>query len=352
VIYIGDGLATSGEIGGQRLQAALRRSLATSRARLFTVAVGGEANHGFLDALAHAGGGRSLRVGTSEEAGSRALELVAALKTPTVTDFELDAGAGLDEVFTSADGKVSWGGELMLLARSHHDLPSKVKVKGRLGGQAFEKSYSVSEEKESVAALVPRFWAAAYMNKILGEVGGADEQRGTLVKLGLDYGLMTPFTSFLALESEQAYAAQGIARKKQPGSGRLAANRPEPKAKDGIFVQKNVMEEGKMGDKARRLVEDEQAAPEPSALVARAAPPPAAATAAPPVEVQLKAVASGKAEAVGGLYKRKGSVDGLAIAEKRAASSPDNRLDMGSSVALRGSGGRGFPPKRDRKSVV
>ena len=53
VIYIGDGLATSGEIGGQRLLATLRRSLATSRARLFTVAVGGEANYGFLDALAH-----------------------------------------------------------------------------------------------------------------------------------------------------------------------------------------------------------------------------------------------------------------------------------------------------------
>lgn len=226
VVYIGDGIATSGEIGGKRLQATLRRGLATSRARLFTVAVGGEANHAFLDALAHAGGGRSLRVGSADEAGSRALELVAALKTPTVTDFEIDAGAGLDEVFTSADGKVSWGGELTLLARSHHDLPSTVKVRGRLGGQPFEKSYSVAREDDAVAALVPRLWAAANMNKILGESSGVDEQRGTLVKLGLDFGLMTPFTSFLALESEQAYGAQGIQRKHQPGSARLAASAP------------------------------------------------------------------------------------------------------------------------------
>jgi tetratricopeptide (TPR) repeat protein len=279
VIYIGDGLATSGEIGGHRLQAALRRSLATSRARLFTVAVGGEANHGFLDALAHAGGGRSLRVGTAEEAGSRALELVAALKTPTVTDFELDAGAGLDEVFTSADGKVSWGGELTLLARSHHELPSTVKVKGRLGGVAFEKSYSVSEEKESVAALVPRFWAAAAMNKILGEVGGADEQRGTLVKLGLDYGLMTPFTSFLALESEQAYAAQGIARKQQPGSARLAEKRPE--SADEAVAEKKVAykgESGKMGDRGRAgrpaFAAKPAALAEPAVAMPPAAPPP------------------------------------------------------------------------------
>jgi Ca-activated chloride channel family protein len=281
VIYIGDGIATSGEIGGARLQAVLRRSLATSRARLYTVAVGGEANHGFLDALAHAGGGRSLRVGTAEEAGSRALELVAALKTPTVTDFEVDAGAGLDEVFTSADGKVSWGGELTLLARSHHDLPRQVKVKGRLGGQVFERSYSVRQEDARVAGLVPRLWATAFMNKILGEVGIADEQRGTLVKLGLDYGLMTPFTSFLALESEQAYAAQGIARKRQPGSPRLVAQ-TESAEKEEVAEKKAVAKDHRVGRKGGGVFDSlfgrDEAAPAvadrfASAPVAAPAPP-------------------------------------------------------------------------------
>ncbi|HJX52039.1 MAG TPA: VIT and VWA domain-containing protein, partial [Polyangia bacterium] len=267
VIYIGDGLATSGEIRGERLQASLRRSLATSRARLFTVAVGGEADHGFLDALAHAGGGKSLRVGNAEEAGSRALELVAAFKTPTITDFQLDAGAGLDEVFTSADGKVSWGGELVLLARSHHDLPGQVKVKGRLGGQPFEKSYAVEEEDEAVAALVPRLWAAANMKKILGEGGGADDRRGTLVKLGLDYGLMTPFTSFLALESEQAYAAQGIARKHTSAFGRLAT----AEKKEATEESDRAMLKGRAGEP-----------PAPTLAVAPAAPAPS-----PPAEAEV-----------------------------------------------------------------
>jgi Ca-activated chloride channel family protein len=255
VIYIGDGLATSGQLGGERLQASLRRSLSTSRARLFTVAVGGEANHGFLDALAHAGGGKNLRVDNAEEAGNRALELVAALKTPTLTDLQLDAGAGLDEVYISADGKISWGSELILLARSHHDLPGRVKVKGSLGSQPFEKSYSVEEEDESVDNLVPRLWAAAAMKKILGEAGGADEQRGTLVKLGLDYGLMTPFTSFLALESEQAYAAQGIQRKHQPGSGRLTSVAKDSKNVGDevatVPAKKHAGESGKMGSQGR-----------------------------------------------------------------------------------------------------
>jgi tetratricopeptide (TPR) repeat protein len=238
-----------------------------------------------------------------------------------VTDFELDAGAGLDEVFTSADGKVSWGGELMLLARSHHDLPSKVKVKGRLGGQAFEKTYSVNEENEAVAALVPRFWAAAAMNKILGEVGGVDEQRGTLVKLGLDYGLMTPFTSFLALENEQAYAAQGIARKQQPGRARLAANRVEPKDTDRLYAMKGPVEE-EASEKERALRSGRMAAKpmglsEPAAAVARSravAMPPSAAMPRPTDE-QFDA-----SEALGGLIGT-GSGKQLKRAEISAAKS-------------------------------
>ena len=343
VIYIGDGIATSGEINGPRLQTALRRSLATSRARFFTVAVGGEANFGFLDALAHAGGGRGLRVGTAEEAGSRALELVAALKTPTVTDFELDAGAGLDEVFTSAYGKVSWGGELTLLARSHHDLPSKVKVKGRMGGQPFDKSYSVEEEKESVAALVPRFWAAAYMNKILGEVGGADEQRGTLVKLGLDYGLMTPFTSFLALESEEAYAAQGIARKQQPGSGRLVAKQPEAKAEEVVAKEKHAAESGKMGLHALRGPKDnDELRAQPAAAVPTAAP-------APPTEAE----ASGKAEAAGRFVAMKSASGRMGERAKRGGVSIDDVLKSASDgPQAQGAGGHGRPPQLAKPALA
>lgn len=335
VIYIGDGLATSGEINDERLQASLRRSLATSRARLFTVAVGGEADHGFLDALAHAGGGKSLRVGNADEAGGRALELVAALKTPTITDFQLDAGAGLDELFTSADGKVSWGGELVLLARSHHDLPSQVKVKGRLGGLPFEKSYAVEEEDESVAALVPQLWAAANMKKILGEGSGADEQRGTLVKLGLDYGLMTPFTSFLALESEQAYAAQGIARKRSPVFGRLAASdKKEATEESDRFVQ--------MG----RQVAGEP--PAPTLAVAPAAPAPS-----PPAESEaignlkgLRGIGLGGPPSPTGKLMAAAAPTLRAMPAKIAATRP--RADLSRSDAL----ATGAPEARRSASTV
>ncbi|MBX3127017.1 MAG: FecR domain-containing protein [Polyangiaceae bacterium] len=219
LVYVGDGLATSGVMTGEQLIERLRRALGTSRARLFSVGVGTDAAHALLGELARAGGGIPLRVDEAEQTTARALELAAAIKTPTLTDLELDLGAGLDEPFSTAAGKVSRGSEVVVLARTHHDLPRKVTVRGRLGGEKFEKEYDVKRDDSVVGAFVPRLWAAEYVRRLLGAAPDPEQERGRIVALGLEYGLMTPFTSFIALESESAYQRMGIPRRRSPLRG-------------------------------------------------------------------------------------------------------------------------------------
>ena len=216
IVYVGDGLATSGEVDGDALAERLRRSLAGSRARLFTVAVGREVDLALLTRLARVGGGKLLRVEEPAEAVVRALELAGALKTPTITDLQVDLGEGLDDVFVNAEGKLSRGQELVLLGRTHHDLPEQVTIRGRFGGEAFEKTYEVKLDDDSIATqLVPRLWAHAYVQQLLSDARGLEAVRGKVLGLGLEFGLMTPFTSFLALENESAYARQGITRRQR-----------------------------------------------------------------------------------------------------------------------------------------
>lgn len=227
VVYVGDGIATSGEMTGEQLIERLRRALSTSRARLFTMAVGAEANHTLLGELARAGGGDTFRVDESDQTTAQALSLTAAIKEPTITDFEIDLGAGLDEPFVSSSGKVSKGAEVVVLARTHHDIPDEVKVRGRVGGKDFEKTYEVRDGSGVVAAFVPRLWAAEYVRRLLGAAAGPDAERGRIAALGIEYGLMTPFTSILALESEWAYKRMGIQRTRSPLRGvRLGALTP------------------------------------------------------------------------------------------------------------------------------
>lgn len=218
IVYVGDGIATSGETTAEKLVERLRRALSTSRARLFTVGVG-DANQGLLNALARAGGGQAFAVEAADQATERALRLASALKAPTITELDIDFGAGLDEVFLTANGKVTRGDEVILLARTHHDLPTSVKVKGRVGGKTFEVEHRISLESTASASLVPRLWAAEYIRRTLGGADNPEDVRGKVTNIGIEYGLMTPYTSFLALESEAAYYQQGIQRRNSPLRG-------------------------------------------------------------------------------------------------------------------------------------
>ncbi|MEZ4453698.1 MAG: VIT domain-containing protein [Nannocystaceae bacterium] len=225
VVYIGDGRATSGERSGDALAEHLRRSMTGSRARLFTIGVGASVDAAILGRLARVGGGESLRVEAPEQAVMRALELSGALKTPTITDLSLGLGEGLDDVFVNQTGKLSRGQELVLLARTHHDLPETVTIRGRLGGESFEREVKLERHRDLLDDLVPRLWAATFIERLLGDSRGPEAVRGKILSLGLEYGLMTPYTSFLALENEWAYAQQGIQRRQRPfGAHRLTAD--------------------------------------------------------------------------------------------------------------------------------
>jgi Ca-activated chloride channel homolog len=211
VAYIGDGRPTVGETTAVEFAERLRRSLGDSRARLFTIAVGADANYPLLERAALIGGGRAFRIDTPEQTVQEALRFAGAVKTPTITELSIGAGAGLDQVFSTAAGKVSEGDEVVILARTHHQLPDKITIKGRLGGKPFEKSYATDVHHGDDYGFVPFLWARLYLERLMGE--GADENRGNIISLGLMYALMTPYTSFLVLESDAAYAAQGIQRR-------------------------------------------------------------------------------------------------------------------------------------------
>ena len=213
IVYVGDGAPTSGETSSDALMDRLRRSLTGARARFFSVGIGADARHELLGQLARTGGGQHFRIDEAEQTTTAALRLTSAIKTPTLTDVELDVGAGLDQPFYSSTGKLSRGEELVLFARTHHPLPSKLKVKWRAGGQDKATEYPVAIESGITTSLVPRLWASEYVRRLLGSGASADDNRGKVLELGVEYGLMTPYTSILALDSEASYARQGVIRR-------------------------------------------------------------------------------------------------------------------------------------------
>ena len=74
------------------------------------------------------------------------------------------------------------------------------------------------------ASFVPRLWAAEFVRRLMGSGTATDDNRSQILQLGVEYALITPFTSSLALDSEASYARQGIQRKQSRVRGvRLSA---------------------------------------------------------------------------------------------------------------------------------
>src|SRR5262249_43436483 len=86
-----------------------------------------------------------------------------------------------------------------------------------LGAKQFAAEHAITAEAGVAASLVPRLWASEYIHRLLGS--NAETHRAEVLGLGLEYGLITPFTSSLALDSEAAYAQQGVRRKSSPLRG-------------------------------------------------------------------------------------------------------------------------------------
>jgi tetratricopeptide (TPR) repeat protein/Mg-chelatase subunit ChlD len=311
IVYVGDGLATVGEMTSSTLAERLKRSMGDSRARLFTIAVGENADLGVLDRLARIGGGRGFRIDTPEQTVQEALRFVGFVKTPTITDLAVDLGSGLDQAFSTVEGKISEGEEVVLLSRSHHELPKEIKVSGKLGVKSFETGYKLKVEEGEEYGYLPALWAGMYLRDLMEK--GLEENRGTIISLGLNYFLMTPFTSFLVLESDQAYAEAGIERRRglvqQPMQALEMMKSPPPPSADD---EQKKMSEAPKAEEYRDEMEDVSERSTESMAASGAAAPSAA---PPPPPVMSAKTASGPS----GMKKRYSSSDADEFKGKDAA---------------------------------
>ena len=347
LVYVGDGAPTSGETGSDALVGRLRRSLTGSRARFFAIGTGADAHHELLARLARAGGGQYVRVDESGQTTSQALRLTSAIKTAAITDVSIDLGAGLDQPMYSATGKLSRGEELVLVARTHHPLPPQVSVHGRIAGKDFDEKYDVKVDTTSVtASLVPRLWAAEYVRRLMGSGNAEDDNRSQILQLGVEYGLITPFTSSLALDSEGSYARQGIQRRHSRVRGVKLSAITSPAEEDNLLrglllpgpsptmmgcsksSATSDSEPGEYKASARTepaggMNDPTAAAPSPAAV----SPPTIAATAAPAPSV------AGPGGLPNGVVVMRSPEDGNAVAEE--SSQPSRRAAPAAKPAAR-----------------
>ncbi|MBX3270432.1 MAG: AgmX/PglI C-terminal domain-containing protein [Sandaracinaceae bacterium] len=188
VLYLGDGLPTTGALDAT----ALRATLATLDAppRYYGLAIGDGANLGLLRRLfdGHAEG-----VHERTEAARAVMQLLADAAQPTLRGVAVDLGENVERVYPRPPILVANGAHLRLVGRLVGEMPPQVTVRGHLDGQAFERTLNVRQGIVDDDGDVRRRWGQNRLAELIDEDAG----REAMVDLGLRFGLVSPWTSLV-----------------------------------------------------------------------------------------------------------------------------------------------------------
>ncbi len=188
VIYLGDGMPTTGALDATGIERAL--DAIDPPPRFFALGVGDGAN---LDLLRALFGDDARAVRARSAAARTAMELLAEAARPTLRGVHVDLGPSVERVYPAGPLALAEGEPLRLLARVRDALPTEVAVRGHRGGEPFERTLPVTAAEVADEGDIRRRWAEQRLAGLLDANAG----REAVLDLGLRFGLVTPFTALV-----------------------------------------------------------------------------------------------------------------------------------------------------------
>src|SRR5258705_1151454 len=208
LIFMTDGLPTVG-VTNPTLIVDNARAARVPGMRLFTFGVGYDVNTALLDKLAAENGGVADYVEPKEDLEVKVSNFFAKVNYPVLTDLKLDmAGVQTDLVYPRALPDLFRGSQIILIGRYRNPIDLDF-VRLQLGGNAngANKNFFYNNLhfplREDANDFLPRLWATRRVGWLMEQVrtnGEQQELRDEIVDLGTRYGIVTPYTSYLALE--------------------------------------------------------------------------------------------------------------------------------------------------------
>ena len=208
IVFMTDGLPTVGVTNADQIVGNAGRAR-TLGLRLFTFGVGYDVNTALLDKLAAENGGVADYIEPKEDIEVKVSNFFAKVNYPVLTDLKLDmAGVETDLVYPRALPDLFRGSQITLIGRYRNPIDLefvRLKLAGNTSGANKDFFYNnlhfpLREESND---FLPRLWATRRVGWLMEQIrsnGEQQELRDEIVDLGTRYGIVTPYTSYLALE--------------------------------------------------------------------------------------------------------------------------------------------------------
>ncbi|MEI6210635.1 MAG: VWA domain-containing protein, partial [bacterium] len=223
ILFLTDGRPTVGESETKSILDNLRQSN-KANTRIFVFGAGVDVNTHLLDQIAGQNGGLPQYVLPEEDIEVKISRLVDKMSSPVLTNVRVE----VDKLKTSmihptALPDLFSGDQITVFGRYDGSGDSVIRLTGNVNGKKREFVYEGTfPAAQTDNRFIPRLWATRRVGFLLDEIrlrGENTELKDEVIRLSKEYGIMTPYTSYLVLEDEKAYQQHEIVRM----TGRLGA---------------------------------------------------------------------------------------------------------------------------------
>jgi Ca-activated chloride channel family protein len=197
---------TDGYIGNEaEILAAIQSKLGATR--IFSFGIGSSVNRYLMEHMAKVGRGAVAYLGPNDSAARIMDAFIERISHPALTDLRFDwSGATVTEIFPQQVPDVFVGRPVVLTGRFKSGELRQVRLSGESGGQ--RTAWTVAASDAQQAGSLPCVWArqkiADLSDRALLDRSG--ELAGEIRQTALDFGLMSEFTAFVAVDSSRVTA--------------------------------------------------------------------------------------------------------------------------------------------------
>jgi Ca-activated chloride channel family protein len=213
-------------------------------ARVFSFGIGSSTNRFLLDNMARYGRGEVEYLGLNDDGDAAAKRFYERVRTPVLTDISVDwGGLPITEVYPKRVPDLFSAKPVVLMGRYSGAARGNIRLSGKVAGKPFERAITLNlPASEPAHDVVANMWARSKVDDLMGrDLTGAQrgaikpELREEVTQLGLDYALMTQYTSFVAVE-ETTVTEGGKPRRIE-----VPVEMPEGVSYEGIYGRERTM---------------------------------------------------------------------------------------------------------------
>ena len=212
LVFMTDGLPTVGETNVDRIVSNLK-SAKNLDIRIFPFGFGYDVNTTLLDKIGSENSGISDYVQPKEDLELKVSNFFSRVSSPVLADLDLDFGSVQTEyTYPRKLTDMFRGMQMTIIGRykNSNDLKNiTVRLTGKAGRESRSFTYNDLDfpQREDDNNFLPRLWASRRVGWLLEQIrsnGETKEVRDEVVDLGTRYGLVTPYTSYLATDGSLA----------------------------------------------------------------------------------------------------------------------------------------------------